>query len=79
MPDRKGWSCKVGYYDIVDGNPLWHAAWTGCNRLNWAYIIHPALWASLAEELEIDIDAITNIFGRDPTNDEAASKLVRRG
>ena len=41
MPDKKGWSCKVGYYDAIDGRPLWHAAWTGCNRLNWAYIIHP--------------------------------------
>lgn len=66
LPDKKGWSCKVGYYDVVNGNPLWHAAWTGCNRLNWAYIIHPTLWADMAEELGIDINAIKDIVGKDP-------------
>lgn len=77
LPDKKGWSCKVGYYDVVEGNPLWHAAWTNCNRLNWAYIIHPTLWADLAEELDIDVNAITDIFGRDPYHDEAAAKFFR--
>jgi hypothetical protein len=79
MPDIKGWSCKVGYYDIVDGNPLWHAAWTNCNRLNWGYIIHPLLWADLANELGIDPNAISDIFGRDPANDESAIKIFNRG
>lgn len=79
MPDPKGWSCKVGYYDVVGGSPLWHAAHTGCNRLNWAYIIHPTLWADMADELGIDVNAISDIFGRDPHNDtDAASKFVRR-
>lgn len=66
MPDKKGWSCKVGYYDTIDGQPLWHAAWTNCNRLNWAYIIHPLLWVDLAAELGIDVDAIADIIGKDP-------------
>jgi hypothetical protein len=74
LPDRKGWSCKVGYYDVVDGQPLWHAAWTNCNRLNWAYIIHPLLWVDLAGELGIDVDAIANIIGKDPAQ-EASSYL----
>lgn len=77
MPDPKGWSCKVGYYDIVDGNPLWHSAHTKCKRLNWAYIIHPTLWSDMAEELGIDVNAISNIFGRDPHNDEVAAKYIR--
>jgi hypothetical protein len=77
MPDRKGWSCKAGYYDIVDGKPLWHAAHTKCNRLNWAYIIHPTLWADMAEELGIDVTAVSDVFGRDPHNDDAAAKFFR--
>lgn len=71
MPDKKGWSCKVGYYDVVGGNPLWHAAWTGCNRLNWAYIIHPTLWIDMADELGIDPMAIVDIVGRDPFDGES--------
>lgn len=74
MPDRKGWSCKVGYYDTIEGRPLWHAAWTNCNRLNWAYIIHPLLWVDLAGELGIDVNAIANIIGKDPAT-EAFSYL----
>ena len=74
MSDPKGWSCKVGYYDVIEGRPLWHAAWTGCNRLNWAYIIHPLLWVDLADELGIDVDAISNIIGKDPAL-EASSYL----
>lgn len=75
MEDRKGWSCKVGYYDIVEGKPLWHAAWTGCNRLNWGYIIHPMLWADMANELGIDVNAISDIFGRDPAEDMKAPRF----
>lgn len=74
LPDRKGWSCKVGYYDVIEGRPLWHAAWTNCNRLNWAYIIHPMLWVDLAGELGIDVNAIADIIGKDPAT-EAASYL----
>lgn len=78
MPDPVGWSCKVGYYDIVDGKPLWHSAHTKCNRLNWAYIIHPTLWADLADELGIDPNGITDIFGRDPVADPQAASFIRR-
>lgn len=74
MPDKKGWSCKVGYYDAIGGQPLWHAAWTNCNRLNWAYIIHPLLWVDLADELGINVDAIANIIGKDPAQ-EASTYL----
>lgn len=75
MPDRKGWSCKVGYYDVVEGKPLWHAAWTNCNRLNWGYIIHPALWSDMASELGIDVNAIADIFGCDPAENTRALKF----
>lgn len=66
MPDKKGWSCKIGFFDVIDGNPLWHSAWTGCNRLTWSYIVHPMLWDNLAEEIGVDRDAVMNIIGRDP-------------
>jgi hypothetical protein len=66
LPDPKGWSCKVGYYDVVEGAPLWHAAHTKCNRLNWAYIIHPTMWVDMAAELGIDPNGIKEIFGKDP-------------
>ena len=66
MPDKKGWSCKIGYYDTIKGNPLWHAAWTNCNRLNWAYIIHPILWEDFAKEIGVDQNAICEIIGRRP-------------
>jgi hypothetical protein len=66
MPDKKGWSIKVGYYDTVKGNPLWHAAHTNCNRLNWAYVIHPILWEDFANEIGVSRDAICEIIGRDP-------------
>lgn len=71
MPDKKGWSCKVGYYDVVEGAPLWHAAHTNCNRLNWAYIIHPMLWTDMANELGIDPNGIREIFGKDPYNGQS--------
>lgn len=74
LPDKRGWSCKVGYYDVVEGRPLWHAAWTNCNRLNWAYIIHPLLWVDMAAELGIEVDAIATIIGKDPMH-EAESYL----
>lgn len=66
MPDIKGWSLKVGYYDTVKGNPLWHAAWTNCNRLNWGYVIHPVLWDDFANEIGVSRDAICEIIGRNP-------------
>lgn len=77
LPDKKGWSCKIGYYDVVEGNPLWHAAWTGCNRLNWAYIIHPSLWIDMAEELGIDPHAIVDIVGKDPFDGESFRNIKR--
>ena len=61
IPDEKGWQCKVGYYgkDVPEEADLamWHAAYTDCERLTFAYVIPDEfMWEGMIEDLE-DPDA----------------------
>lgn len=68
MKDKKGWSAKVGCYDVHGGSPLWHAAYTKCNRLNWAYVIPEHMWHDVAEEeFGVDVSFVEKLFGTKPS------------
>lgn len=68
MPDKKGWSAKVGCYDVAGGSPLWHAAYTRCHRLNWGYVIPENVWSDLMnEDFGVDISFIDDLFGTTPS------------
>lgn len=67
IPDKKGWNMKVGLYDKHDGAPLWHAAWTRCERLTWGYIIDEMGWENLVEELQIDTSPLQEMYGGMPS------------
>ncbi len=64
IPDKQGWNMKVGMYDRHDGTPLWHAAYTECERLTWAYILDQSGWDALVDDLSIDRSTIDNVYGK---------------
>lgn len=61
--DKPGWNMKVGLYDIHEGSPLWHAAWTGCERMTWGYIVDDYGWANLIEEIDMDLSPFIEMYG----------------
>lgn len=63
IPDKKGWNMKIGIYDVHGGSPLWHSAYTNCERLTWAYILNQVGWNNLIEELQVDITPLVDMFG----------------
>jgi len=63
IPDKQGWNMKVGMYDRHDGSPLWHAAYTECERLTWAYILDQSGWDALVDELAVDRNIIDSLYG----------------
>lgn len=63
LHDKKGWNMKVGLYDVHEGMPLWHAAWTDCERLTWGYILDDMGWANLCDEIDMDLTPFTEIYG----------------
>lgn len=64
IPDKLGWSMKVGMYDRHDGLPLWHAAYTECERLTWAYILDQSGWDILVDEIGVDKTNISDVYGQ---------------
>jgi len=62
IPDKKGWNMKVGVYDKHDGLPLWHAAYTNCERLTWGYILDEMGWENLVEEINIDMAPLNAMY-----------------
>lgn len=78
MTDKKGWSAKVGCYDRADGQPLWHAAYTRCRRLNWAYVVPETLWYDLVEELGVDPKFLDGLFGAPPELLTAQREIFNR-
>lgn len=67
LEDKPGWTMKVGMYDKPGGAPLWHCAYTQCERLNWGYILDERGWANLVEELNIDLAEMESIYGPLPS------------
>lgn len=63
LHDKPGWNMKVGLYDVRDGLPLWHAAWTDCERLTWGYILDEMGWANLVEEIDMDLSPFIDMYG----------------
>lgn len=63
LPDKPGWNMKVGLYDTHHGSPLWHAAWTGCERMTWGYILDDYGWANLVEEINMDLSPLIEMYG----------------
>lgn len=63
IPDKQGWNMKIGVYDVHGGSPLWHAAYTNCERLTWGYILDQVGWDNLIEELDVDISPLADMFG----------------
>lgn len=59
IDDEPGWQCKVGYYGTIDepDKVCWHAAYTDCERLTFAYMIPDKyMWEEVCEDL-MDPDA----------------------
>lgn len=67
IPDKQGWNMKVGVYDVAEGSPLWHAAYTNCERLTWGYILDELGWQNLVEECNIDTKPLAEMMGSLPT------------
>lgn len=65
IPDKQGWNMKVGMYDRHDGLPLWHAAYTKCERLTWGYILDKSGWDMLIDEIGVDCNAMADIYGNE--------------
>lgn len=66
LQDKPGWSLKLGSFDGWEGYPLWHSAYTECERLTWSYIIPDEMWHFVAEELGVNVHAIEEVFGYIP-------------
>jgi hypothetical protein len=60
--DHPGWNMKIGLYDVDGGNPLWHAAYTHCERLTWGYILDQRGWHSLVDELGVDLTPLEEMY-----------------
>lgn len=73
LEDAPGWSLKLGSFDTWGGSPLWHSAYTECERLTWSYIIPDDMWRFVAEELNVDVNAIENVLGYMPIFDTKES------
>lgn len=67
LPDRKGWNMKVGLYDRHGGMPLWHSAYTKCERLTWGYILDQRSWDALVSELNVDTTHLSDMYGELPS------------
>lgn len=67
LKDKRGWNMKVGLYDKQGGAPLWHAAYTECERLTWGYVIDQLGWDNLVEELNLDISPLEAMVGELPS------------
>lgn len=63
LHDKPGWTMKVGMYDKPGGAPLWHCAYTNCERLNWGYVMPDNGWENLVEELNINIEDMEAVYG----------------
>jgi hypothetical protein len=63
LHDKPGWNMKVGMYDKLGGYPLWHAAYTNCERLTWAYILDEIGWMNLVDDIDIDVSKLESIVG----------------
>lgn len=70
LKDKPGWSMKLGMYDLANGAPLWHCAWTKCPRLNWGYILHQTSWNLLLDEVGVSVEDMESIYGPLPTFDK---------
>lgn len=66
LHDKPGWNMKVGLYDIHEGSPLWHAAWTDCERMTWGYILDERGWTNLVEEIDMDLTPLVEMYGNLP-------------
>jgi hypothetical protein len=73
LQDEPGWSLKLGSFDMWGGSPLWHSAYTECERLTWSYIIPDNMWRFVAEEVNVDVNAIENVLGYMPVFDTTKS------
>jgi hypothetical protein len=73
LQDKPGWSLKLGSFDTWGGFPLWHSAYTECERLTWSYIIPDNMWHFVAEELNVDANAIEDVLGYMPKFDNQNS------
>jgi hypothetical protein len=67
LPDQKGWNMKIGLYDQHGGMPLWHSAYTKCERLTWGYIVDQRSWDVLVSEIDVDLSPLTEMYGQLPS------------
>lgn len=54
IPDKPGWSMKVGYYGKKEEHDkiLWHSAYSKTPRINLGYVVYDVnLWKDMVEEL----------------------------
>lgn len=59
LPDRKGWSAKVGYYpsrtEEIRENQFWHCAYSNKKRITIAFVIpDKQMWELVIEHLQKD-------------------------
>lgn len=74
MKDKKGWNMKLGVFDRKNGSPIWHAAYTLCDRLTWSYIIPDNIWNSIIKDLDIDPQHLIDVVGYTPSLHKSPSK-----
>lgn len=74
MKDKVGWNMKLGVFDKKDGAPIWHAAYTLCDRLTWSYIIPDNIWNAIVGDLNVDPQELIDMVGSAPSLHKPPSK-----
>lgn len=60
LPDKKGWSCKVGFYPPIDNDTspeqlFWHTARTAKKRYTLAFVFKEAgMWETIRDIIEVE-------------------------
>jgi hypothetical protein len=60
LPDKKGWSCKVGFYPPIDNNTspeqlFWHTARTTKKRYTLAFVFKEVgMWETIRDIIEVE-------------------------
>ena len=76
IPDRPGWTCKVGYYGRKSEHEkiVWHTAFSNSPRMTLGYVIfEEKLWQNTVEEIAGE-ELVWPLAPYDPNSDEYYSR-----